>query len=277
MLPIALTQSKSFFELPAATKLKYRCNSYNLGYTSYQDETVAPEEQSCGDTKEGFYFREENGRTVNVWPNEDTLLNWREIMTTYHSQCTRLGHLVMSLIAQSLNLEPDAFNYYTKDPTAIARLIRYGTVPSDASAGVYGSGPHTDYGLITLLATNGVSGLQIYHQDEWLSVIPSDSLSLVVNIGDCLQLVTNNQLPSTRHRVLIAEGLPERYSIAFFFEPNEDCLLRPLQLDLQSDKTNEDRSVEIGAPEQPLLRFGDYLRHKYLATNKDFQKVESQG
>lgn len=32
---------------------------------------------------------------------------------------------------------------------------------SDPSKGIYGTGAHSDYGMITLLATDGVMGLQV--------------------------------------------------------------------------------------------------------------------
>ena len=32
---------------------------------------------------------------------------------------------------------------------------------SDSSNGTYGAGPHTDFGLITLLVTDNVAGLQV--------------------------------------------------------------------------------------------------------------------
>lgn len=49
-------EAEKFFSLPSFFKNQCLCNSGNLGYTSFQDETLAPHLQSCGDTKEGYYI-----------------------------------------------------------------------------------------------------------------------------------------------------------------------------------------------------------------------------
>ena len=49
-------------------------------------------------------------------------------------------------------------------------------------SGIYGAGPHSDYGFITLLATNDVSGLEIFVDDAWLPVKPIPGF-FIVNLG----------------------------------------------------------------------------------------------
>lgn len=85
-----------------------------------------------------------------------------------------------------------------------------------------GAGEHTDYGNITLLATDNVGGLEVKTRGgEWIAapVMPG---AFVVNIGDCLMRWTNDIYVSTPHRVVNRSGR-ERYSIAFFFDPNPDA------------------------------------------------------
>ena len=89
-------------------------------------------------------------------------------------------------------------------------------------AGQIGAGEHTDYGNITLLATDNVGGLEVRTRGgEWIAapVVPG---AFVVNIGDCLMRWTNDIYVSTPHRVVNRSGR-ERYSIAFFFDPNPDA------------------------------------------------------
>jgi isopenicillin N synthase-like dioxygenase len=89
-----------------------------------------------------------------------------------------------------------------------------------------GAGEHTDYGNITLLATDGVAGLEVRQLDgTWVEVADTKDL-LLCNIGDCLMRWTNDRYRSTPHRVRIPEA--ERYSIAFFLDPNPDAIVEPI-------------------------------------------------
>jgi len=81
------------------------------------------------------------------------------------------------------------------------------------------TGGHTDYGAITLLATDGRPGLEVRRRHgSWLPV-EAPAGSLVVNLGDLLARWTNDRYVSTPHRVVSAGGA-ERMSIPFFVNPD---------------------------------------------------------
>ena len=103
---------------------------------------------------------------------------------------------------------------------ATLRLLRY---PGAARADdAIGAGTHTDYGNLTLLATDDVGGLEVRTRDgEWIEA-PALPGAFVVNIGDCLMRWTNDVYVSTPHRV-VNRSARERYSIAFFYDPNPDA------------------------------------------------------
>jgi len=52
--------------------------------------------------------------------------------------------------------------------------------------GIYGAGAHTDYGLLTVLATDENPGLQIYTEGKWARVKPVPG-TFVINLGDMLE------------------------------------------------------------------------------------------
>ncbi|XP_020248975.1 1-aminocyclopropane-1-carboxylate oxidase homolog 7-like isoform X1 [Asparagus officinalis] len=60
-----------------------------------------------------------------------------------------------------------------------------------------------------------IGGLQVFHQDQWVDVSPIPG-ALVINIGDLLQLISNDKFKSVEHRVLSSKIGP-RISVASFF------------------------------------------------------------
>src|SRR6266702_3144770 len=81
------------------------------------------------------------------------------------------------------------------------------------------AGEHTDYGNVTLLATDAVGGLMVRDRNgRWLDA-PVVADAFVCNIGDCLMRWTNDVYASTPHKVESPPGR-HRYSVAFFLDPN---------------------------------------------------------
>ena len=102
---------------------------------------------------------------------------------------------------------------------------------------------HVDSGLMTLLAQDGVAGLQARAADGgWIDVPPEEG-TLAVNFGKLLEMWTGGRIRATEHRV-IGRG-EERYSIPFFYDARADALIEPLPLP--------------GAPRFTPFYFGDYL------------------
>ena len=273
-------QSKQFFDLSTEEKLKHACNSNNLGYTSFQDETLSPSDQSCGDTKEGYYIGKDS-TSNNIWPSESLLPSWKDTIITYYNECIELGNTLIQIIAQSLGQSADYFNDITQDKSAILRLLKYGHIPSDPINGIYGAGQHSDYGLITLLSTNDVPGLEIYLNNTWHPVPPRPDL-FIVNIGDSLQILTNGKYKSTIHRVLINSNSTngntngntndDRYSIAFFYEPDFHAIIQPRLINnTNSIPHNSDPSFTNVYYTTPIT-YGEYLKNKYNMTSNDFKK-----
>jgi len=166
-------QSKKFFDLPHIEKMKLLRDKKNRGYTPILDEILDPENQVNGDYKEGYYIGVEVPADSpeankpfcgpNQWPAEEVLPKWREVMEQYHREALRVAKSVARIIALALDLDVDFFDgpEMLAKPIATLRLLHYEGRVSNPAKGVYGAGAHSDYGLITLLATDDVVGLQI--------------------------------------------------------------------------------------------------------------------
>ncbi|CAL5360499.1 unnamed protein product [Camellia sinensis] len=188
-------QSKSFFDLPVSEKMK-----------------VLRNKKHRGDYKEGYYIRmevPENDPDIeklfygpNVWPPSEAL---------------EVAKAISRIIALALNLEVDFFDRQEMlgKPITTLRLLHYEGRVSDPMKGIYGAGAHSDFGLITLLATDDVYGLQICKDKDakpqkWEFVAPLKG-AFIVNLGDMLERWSNCIFRSTLHRVL-GNG-QERYSV----------------------------------------------------------------
>uniref|UniRef100_A0A7C9D504 Aminocyclopropanecarboxylate oxidase n=3 Tax=Opuntia streptacantha TaxID=393608 RepID=A0A7C9D504_OPUST len=266
-------QSKKFFDLPLSEKMKLLRNEKHRGYTPILDELLDPEHQVHGDYKEGYYIGVEVPEDdpeadkpfygPNVWPASDILPGWRGTMEKYHTDALEVARAVARIIALALDLDANFFDKpeMLGTPIALLRLLHYEGHVSDLSKGIYGAGAHSDYGLITLLATDDVVGLQICKDKDakpqkW-EYVPPVKGAFIVNLGDMLERWSNGVFKSTLHRV-IGNG-QDRYSIAFFVEPSCDCLVECLPT-CQS---------EANPPKFPPVRYGAYLSQRYSDTHAD--------
>ncbi|KAH1161020.1 hypothetical protein GLYMA_01G008400v4 [Glycine max] len=273
-------QSKKFFSLPHNEKMKTLRNEQHRGYTPVLDELLDPENQVHGDYKEGYYIGVEKGEDdpqskkpfygPNNWPAPDVLPGWRETMEKFHQETLEVGKAVAKMIALALDLDA---NYFDRpeilgEPIAILRLLHYEGQVSDPSKGLYGAGAHTDFGLITLLATDDVPGLQICKDrdakpQKWEDVAPLKG-AFIVNLGDMLERWSNCVFKSTLHRVLgNGQG---RYSIAYFLEPSLDCLVECLPT-CKSDSN---------PPKYPPILCHDYMTQRYKDTHADLNIYKKQ-
>jgi isopenicillin N synthase-like dioxygenase len=201
----------------------------NRGYVPMKGEALDPGKPA--DLKEAFNIGLElpaddpdllaarGFRAANRWPE---LPGFRDTMLAYFDACLDLGRLLHRAFAQDLGLPPTFFDDKLDRPMAVLRLLHYPPSPARTEAGQLGAGEHTDYGCVTLLATDGVGGLEVRTRDgHWLAA-PHRPGAFVCNIGDCLMRWTNDIYVSTPHRVVSPAGR-ERFSVAFFLDPNPDA------------------------------------------------------
>ncbi|KAK7838628.1 protein dmr6-like oxygenase 2 [Quercus suber] len=95
---------------------------------------------------------------------------------------------------------------------------------------------HYDHGLLTTLVNNGVSGLQVKHNEKWFNVnIPANVL--FVQVADHLEILSNGKYKSIAHRALV-NNKATRMSIALANGPSLDTVMRPAPklVDNESDQ-----------------------------------------
>ncbi|KAJ7954312.1 1-aminocyclopropane-1-carboxylate oxidase-like 1 [Quillaja saponaria] len=140
----------------------------------------------------------------------DQLMEWdRDIQ--------RLGEVLMGLLSEGLGLSSDRL----KDISCLKRRVILGQYypycpQPDLTVG---SAPHTDPGVLTVLLQDHIGGLQVKCSEGWVDVKPTPG-ALVINIGDLLQVISNDEYRSGEHRVLANSCREARVSVPFFFNPS---------------------------------------------------------
>jgi isopenicillin N synthase-like dioxygenase len=256
----AFAKSRAFFAQPVAEKLEVSIDRIggNRGYSGFMRETLDPTHGR--DKKEAFNIGLELApddpglaagepyRALNGWPRTP---GFRETLLQYFDACLALGADIHRAFARDLGLAADHFAAKLEQPMATLRLLRYPPEP----AGEIGAGAHTDYGNITLLATDGVGGLEVRRRGGGWMAAPAVDDAFIVNIGDCLMRWTNDVYVSTPHRV-VSRGQGERYSLAFFLDPNPFAKVEAIPSCVPAGE----------APRYPAILAHDYLRSRLEAT-----------
>jgi isopenicillin N synthase-like dioxygenase len=183
-------------------------------------------------------------RESSPLPGDEQLPGWRAAVAAYYRTMEQVAGALMRSLARSLDLSQDYFDESFRHGLSTLRLIRY--PPRDVAEFATGTdpaiwveahptprylvgAPHTDSGFVTLLAQDGVGGLQARSLDgRWIDVPPLEG-TLVVNFGQVLEQWSAGRIRATEHRVLGSDF--ERYSIPFFYEARADATIAPLPVD----------------------------------------------
>ena len=199
----------------------------------------------------------------NQWP--DWLPGFRPPVEAFIGQVDRLARYIIQLIAISLDLPARSLDHHFDKPTTFLRMLHYPPqVVNDAEQ--FGSAPHTDYGIITVLAQDNSGGLQVRPRGHtgWIDAPPIEN-TFVLNVGDMLAHWTNNQFVSTPHRVINRSG-GDRYSLPYFLDTGMDAQITCLPTCATAERPAQ----------YPPVRFGDYLMER-LNKNYDYRLRPDEG
>ena len=225
--------TEAFFALPVEEKRKYHNPAIAgaRGYTPFGVEIA--KDARAHDLKEFWHIGRDlpegsplaDSMPPNVWPERPE--GFRELFQELYAQFDHTGATILSRIAVYLGLEENWFDAGIEDGNSVMRLLHYPPLEGVTGEAIR-AGAHGDINLITMLLGAEEAGLEIIDKSgEWLPVSPPPG-GLAVNVGDMLERLTNNRLPSTIHRVRNPdEGRKghARYSMPFFMHPTLATLL----------------------------------------------------
>jgi isopenicillin N synthase-like dioxygenase len=246
-----------FFALPVAEKQRIAIaqSPCHRGYVGIATE--ASDETAAADLKESLDTGGEHGPDhpevragvpmfgPNQFPDDPA---FRAAWEDYRAEVVEAAQRVQRAMARALGLADDHLLTMAGGETMYhLRHLHY--PPQDTLApgpDQLGCGAHTDYGTVTLLADDGIGGLQVMRRDgTWIEVaIPEDLL--VVNIGDLMAIWTNDRWVSNPHRV-VNPAHTDRYSMPLFVTPPFHAEIRCLPTCLAPGEEPRYAPQEAGA------------------------------
>ncbi|KAF3046336.1 hypothetical protein E8E12_002524 [Didymella heteroderae] len=221
--------AKTFFDQPLQEKLRWRLQDaeLNQGYTADGDEA-----NGGVDHKECYEHR----RFANpCCPAEADLPGFRKRVDEFYVECLSLGLNVLKCLAMAMDLGDNFFDNITRRADPQLRMLHYPAiekkiVEQEGHARII---PHTDFGLCTLLFQDSVGGLEVdpFHTGDFKPALPIPG-TVLINIADLMQRLTNDRCRSTMHRVVSpkvsGDILPSRFSMPFFIHPDPEAIIDPI-------------------------------------------------
>ncbi len=162
----------------------------------------------------------------------------------YQGAALGAAHYVLEALATTLGVS-GFFAARMSEPQCRLRFLHYPPAGplEDGSAPVF-STAHTDYGAITLLATDGVPGLEVLLDSDWVPVVAPPG-ALIVQLGDMLARWTNDRYRSTPHRVVGSSGV-DRFSIPFFVNPDPSTVVSTIGSCITAERPERYEPVTAG-------------------------------
>ena len=230
-----LAAYRAFFHLPLAQKsaIDMARTGGNRGWGASGSEQENPQANpdykevfDCGVALRSGHPLSDIAPTVhapNLWPDA-ALPGFRPVIESYQRDAMAVAMRLLRAMAAVIGGDETRFDTAFATPMALLRGNFYPARPDRAGAADFGIAPHTDYGCLTLLATDGAPGLEVDTAQGWqpLSVPPGQ---FVVNFGEMFALWSDGAVRATPHRVI--GTAQERVSVPLFFNPSYSCNIAP--------------------------------------------------
>ena len=248
---------RRFFHLPEAQKAAVDMSrtGSNRGWGAPRSEQVDP--QANPDYKEvfdcGFDLPPDDPQAhlsvyaPNLWPD---LPGFRDTVQGYYRAACGVAMDVLRVIAAAIGETLEYFDDKFSRPMALLRGNFYPARPDWAGDKDFGIAAHTDYGCQTLLAADGVPGLEVQARDGSWMPVTAEPGEFVINFGEMMEMWTGGRVRATLHRV--KGTAEERISVPLFFNPDYDTNVAPKG--------------------QPPIRAGEHLTRRFNETYLHLKK-----
>lgn len=189
----------------------------NMGYKGYKSEKAVGAAKA--DLKEFYHWKP--GQSV---PNDVSGLT-AEMFVGLET----ISNKLLWALDKDFGYEVPVFSRaaYSSNNT-ILRSLYYPALDFATEPGSERAAAHEDINFITLLVAASSGGLQVKDTEGNWHDVPHKENSIVVNIGDMLQLASGGRYRSTTHRVINPDSsTADRVSMPMFIHPSSETVLAP--------------------------------------------------
>lgn len=262
--------SREFFDLPLEQKRRVGESGPvpgGLMYFGHGAEALGATlgAEPIGDFKETLDFGP--GFHGDAWPHEPADLEpaWR----AYYGAMSDLARTLRHVFARALDLDADSFDKLFEGHLSSLRVINYPEQTRPPLPGQLRAGAHSDYGVLTILATDDApGGLEVLKRDGSWCAVPHVAGTFVVNIGDAMMRWTDDHWGSIRHRVVNpprdSTRPTRRQSIAYFHNLPRDTTIECLEPFRQAGCQ----------PKYPPITYGEYAALRYRQAHGDDKNLD---
>jgi isopenicillin N synthase-like dioxygenase len=192
----------------------------------------------------------------NQWPIAEEHVTFEETIREYYSQMEELSKFLLGAICKSLGVESTELDEnFDGNHTSYLRLNYYPICDEPESHMAIHR--HTDAGALTILYQDDyVTSLQVHRNDKWYYIPPRKD-TFVINIGDMIQVWSNDKYKAPLHRVKV-NSTRERYSAPFFYNPAYKTDVQPIEV----DGSNEGKVYNV-------VNWGDFRAKRFAGDYAD--------
>ena len=227
-------------------------------------------------------YRATGNKDIYSVRDDSVVLYSRSLDTNNNTQTVKLTTLFDLYNKHSSFLR---LNFYPPSDTTNATLT--GAVSSDGSVNSdiltsissFGVSRHTDAGLLTILLQDDVAGLEVYtgskqdaNDGEWVAVDPIPN-ALTINIGDMLQVLSNDLFKAAEHRVRAtpASATKPRFSAPFFYNPDYNTVITSIVTSPHHSTGSDSMNsiYDTSKARYKPLRWGDFRSSRFLGDYSD--------
>ncbi len=264
VIATARAAALAFFQTDIAEKAAVTVSAQHRGWLGQGGAKMQDDAQA--DLKESFIWGYQDAagdtpadhalRGRNQWPRQPAGLEAAAMAYFQHAHA--VAHQLMRGFALGLSLADDFFLRSCRQPLSRASFVYYPAQDAALGEEQFGVGPHTDFGVLTVLCQDEVGGLQVQTvAGDWIHAPPIKD-TLLVNVGDLLHRWTDGAYKSTPHRVVNRSGR-ERLSLVLAFDPDPSTRIDARDI-YGADYTPQQAAISCG--EYLVWRFGKAFAYR---------------